>query len=104
MTLRARFEAKRPRYQLIAEEQADRIASGVVMEGDLLPSEAELCQTHGVSRHTVREAIRALSQLGLVDAQPGYWGNHDSWSRSGYHLAGRSRESLAYGRGGASQG
>lgn len=71
MSLQAHFAAKRPRYQIIAEGLAAQIESGALKEGELLPSEAQLCETHGVSRHTVREAIRALAGLGLVDARPG---------------------------------
>lgn len=56
---------------MIAEELAGRIESGDLAEGELMPSEAQLCELHSVSRHTVREAIRMLSQLGLVDAKPG---------------------------------
>jgi len=71
MTVRALFEAKRPLYQVIAEALAAEIESGRIRAGELLPSEARLCAAHGVSRHTVREAIRALAGLGLVDARPG---------------------------------
>ena len=39
--------------------------------GSLLPTEAELCDAHGVSRHTVREAIRKLRDLGLVSRHQG---------------------------------
>lgn len=65
------FETKRPLYQVIAESLIEKIEKGDVAVGDLLPSEAQLCTEYGVSRHTVREAIRALAGLGLVDAQPG---------------------------------
>ena len=71
MSLRAHFETRRPRYQVIAETLAAEIEAGKFAEGALLPSEAQLCESHGVSRHTVREAIRALSGIGLVDARPG---------------------------------
>lgn len=65
------FGPKRPLYQVVAESLIDKIELGEVAVGDLLPSEAQLCKEYDVSRHTVREAIRALSGLGLVDAQPG---------------------------------
>ena len=71
MNVRSLFDAKRPLYQVIAEKLAAEIEGGTYPAGDLLPSEAQLCATHGVSRHTVREAIRALAGLGLVDAKPG---------------------------------
>lgn len=65
------FETKRPLYQVIAESLIEKIERGDFVVGDLLSSEAQLCTEYGVSRHTVREAIRALAGLGLVDAQPG---------------------------------
>ena len=65
------FDTKRPLYQRIAENLVSDIENSVVHVGELLPSEAQLCSQYGVSRHTVREAIRALSRLGLVNAQPG---------------------------------
>lgn len=42
------------------------ISTGVLHIGDLLPSEAELCQTLSVSRNTVRQAIGELEDDGLV--------------------------------------
>lgn len=37
----------------------------------MLPPELELCERHGVSRHTVREAIRRLADMGLVARRAG---------------------------------
>jgi len=65
------FNLKRPRYQLIAEYLLGKIESGSFPLGSLLPSEAKLCSQYSVSRHTIREAIRALAGLGLVEAQAG---------------------------------
>lgn len=39
--------------------------------GDKLPSEAALAQRFGVSRPTIREALRVLSHLGLVESRSG---------------------------------
>lgn len=47
------------------------IARDVYPSGTLLPSEAELISEHGVSRNTVRAAIRKLSDEGLVTPQHG---------------------------------
>lgn len=40
--------------------------------GDALPTEAELCETLDVSRSSVREAIRTLSTLDIVDVRHGH--------------------------------
>ena len=42
-----------------------------LVEGDLLPSEANLAEQIGVSRRVVREALRVLVPLGLVTVLPG---------------------------------
>jgi GntR family transcriptional repressor for pyruvate dehydrogenase complex len=47
------------------------IVSGEVQPGDRLPPERELAERFGVGRNSVREAIRQLSLLGLVEAYQG---------------------------------
>lgn len=59
------------RYQALAQALVDDISSGRYPVGGLLPTEFELVELYGVSRHTVREAIRRLHDLGLVTRQPG---------------------------------
>jgi DNA-binding GntR family transcriptional regulator len=49
---------------------SDDIVSGRVSVGERLPTEAELCTRHGVGRHTIREAVRALVELGMVERRP----------------------------------
>jgi len=61
----------RPRYLVLAESLQQEIGSGRYSVGDLLPTEAELCHAHDVSRHTVREALRTLADLGLVTRRQG---------------------------------
>lgn len=60
------------RYQEIAEGIAGGLASGGLGAGRLLPSEAELCLRYGASRATVRRALEALRQEGLVDSRQGF--------------------------------
>lgn len=60
-----------PRYLRLAHALLDDIQQGRYAVGDLLPTEKELSETGGVSRHTVRDAIRMLYDLGLVSRQPG---------------------------------
>jgi len=40
-------------------------------DGDLLPTEQEMCQTLGVSRNVLREAIKSMELMGMVQACPG---------------------------------
>ena len=44
---------------------------GDVMAGEYLPPQAELATQLGVSLSTLREAVKALSIIGLLDARPG---------------------------------
>lgn len=55
----------------IIEQVRDLITSGRLKPGDRLPAERELAQTLSVSRSAVREAIRALESLGIVEARAG---------------------------------
>lgn len=50
----------------------DLILSDGLSPGDLLPTEGELCSRLGVSRSNVREAIRKLSTLDIVDVRHGH--------------------------------
>ncbi|GAA1945702.1 FadR/GntR family transcriptional regulator [Brevibacterium antiquum] len=50
----------------------DLILSDGLRPGDLLPTEGDLCDRLGVSRSNVREAIRKLSTLDIVDVRHGH--------------------------------
>ena len=58
----------RPRqiYEQVAERIRSSILSGAFPAGSPLPSEREIAQRLGVSRTAVREALGALTYLGLV--------------------------------------
>lgn len=58
-------------YEQIVEQIENGIISGDLKVGDQLPTEHELTQQFGVSRTAVREAMKALSQKGLIEIQPG---------------------------------
>ncbi len=58
-------------YTRIANTLRTEIAIGQHPVGSWLATEAELCQRFGVSRHTVREALRGLGELGLVERRQG---------------------------------
>lgn len=59
------------KYGLISAALESEIEGGRYKIGELLPSEPELSQRFGVSRHTVRAALRSLHDLGLVSSQKG---------------------------------
>src|SRR6201996_6885845 len=54
-------------YEQLAGLLRERITSGDLRVGDRLPSETALAEQAGVSRSTVREALRILEQGGLVE-------------------------------------
>ena len=59
-----------PRYLQIAADLRRAIADGRYPLGAQLPTEHELCAQLGVSRFTIREAIRVLATAGLVRRKP----------------------------------
>jgi GntR family transcriptional regulator len=59
-----------PRYQEIMRAISDDISSGRVAVGARLPTEQELCAQHGAGRHTIREAIRGLVEVGMLERRP----------------------------------
>ncbi|EHB50291.1 regulatory protein GntR HTH [Mycolicibacterium rhodesiae JS60] len=56
---------------VIADQIRRRIVRGELTEGDLLPSEQQLLVEFGVSRPTMREAIRILESESLVNVKRG---------------------------------
>ena len=64
----------RPAYQQVADQLLDLILSGQLTAGDRLPSEAELASSFGVSRSTVREALRSLASRDLLETTRGTTG------------------------------
>lgn len=62
---------RRPASRRIADELRRAIESGELAPGARLLSERELARQHGAARNTAREAIRLLSDEGLVTAEHG---------------------------------
>ncbi len=60
----------------IAEQIRDAIVSGQLEIGDRLPTEDELAQRYGVSRPSVREALKRLAAQNLVRARRGPTGGN----------------------------
>ena len=63
--------ANEPRYLKIVRQIERDIARERIAVGEHLPSEFDLCRRLGVSRFTVRQAIRHLSDSGMVVARRG---------------------------------
>ena len=63
---------RRPISQTIADELLADMRSGQYRPGDVLPTEAELAQRFDVSRPTLRESLRRLSALGVVNIVHGH--------------------------------
>lgn len=63
--------AQRPKYHQIREELSRQIISGVLAQGEQIPSEQELATHYGVSRLTIRQAISQLSSEGVIQTIQG---------------------------------
>jgi GntR family transcriptional repressor for pyruvate dehydrogenase complex len=62
-------------YEEIAEQIKDAILDGHLKPTERLPSERDLCEMFGVGRPTVREALRVLDNMGLIEIGPGIKGS-----------------------------
>jgi len=69
----AEFEAvkKTKVYEKVVQQIHAMIRDGLLHAGDRLPPERELAETFQVSRSSLRDAIRALEVMGLVQARQG---------------------------------
>jgi DNA-binding FadR family transcriptional regulator len=70
----------------IADAIRSDIVDGRLLVGDRLPSETELADQHGVSRATVREALKRLAAQSLIRTERGAFGgafvNHLSYEEA----------------------
>jgi GntR family transcriptional repressor for pyruvate dehydrogenase complex len=57
-------------YEAIVSQVEEAIRRGDLMPGDRLPSERDLMVQFGLSRSTIREALRVLESNGLVRSRP----------------------------------
>jgi GntR family transcriptional regulator len=60
-----------PLYRQIADDLRTKIESGELPQGSQLATETELKEQYSASRNTVRDAIKWLTVLGLVETRPG---------------------------------
>src|SRR5437773_8054561 len=58
-------------YEEIVRQIKGMIAEGRLKSGDQLPPERDLAEKFLVSRTSVREALRALESVGLIEIRPG---------------------------------
>lgn len=65
---------RRPAYQTFADDLRTQITSGALRAGERLPTEPELCARSGLSRSTVREALRLLASQHLIVTTRGVTG------------------------------
>lgn len=68
-----RFTAieRRSIWQDVAGQVSQMIDTGVFTPGEKLPSEREMCVQFGISRISLREALRALERQGYIEVQAG---------------------------------
>jgi GntR family transcriptional regulator len=60
-----------PLYYQLGSVLREKIQSGHFAAGDRIPTEAELSEAYGVSRITVRQALSALEEEGLIRREAG---------------------------------
>lgn len=58
-------------YEQVAEQIQDMVVNGKLQRGDKLPSERQLAEELQVSRTSIREALRALQIIGLIEVRQG---------------------------------
>lgn len=58
-------------YEYIVEQIKDMIIDGKLKVGERLPTEKELSENFGVSRTSVREALKALEVIGICESRQG---------------------------------
>jgi GntR family transcriptional regulator len=63
--------AEGARYAQVAAELRDAILDGLYEVDDVLPTEAQLSEEFSISRHTAREALRVLTNEGLIVRRQG---------------------------------
>jgi GntR family phosphonate transport system transcriptional regulator len=86
-------------WRQVADGIERGIAEGRFAPGERLPGETEIAETYRVNRHTVRRALAALAERGLVRAERGS-GTYVEAPRLAYPLSSRTRFSEIVGAGG----
>ncbi|MEJ6550900.1 FCD domain-containing protein [Corynebacterium sp. USCH3] len=68
----SRIQPRSTLPEQVADQLRRRIASGEFPVGTRIPTEHDLAEDLGVSRNSVREAVRALVHAGMLGARAGY--------------------------------
>ena len=58
-------------YETVISQLKEKICSGELGPGKLLPPERTLADMMGVSRASIREALKILEYMGLIKCKPG---------------------------------
>lgn len=58
-------------YKQVIQQIKDMISDGTLKIGDKLPSERELVEKLKVSRSSIREALRSMENIGLIECRQG---------------------------------
>ena len=61
----------KPKYRRVADSLAEEILAGRLKAGDQIPSERVIAEEFGISRMTVRQALKHLADRGMVEARVG---------------------------------
>ncbi|MGB7096234.1 MAG: GntR family transcriptional regulator [Anaerolineales bacterium] len=65
------FNSNIPYYIQLIESLKEKISSSEWKAGDQIPSEPDLCESYGVSRTVVRQALREIELEGLINRRKG---------------------------------
>lgn len=90
----ARATAGPPSADGVVRAMSDEIMSGTLEEGDRLPSERDLASRFGVGRPLIREALRTLAELGLIETVPA----RGTFVRAGHDVRGNRQAAIAMRR------
>lgn len=88
-----------PKYEQIRNDLATAIRQGDYRHGEALPSQRDLSASYGVTLMTLRQALRLLSDEGLVVQQPGRGTFVAAPEGTGQHRSLRSLSDELRGRG-----
>jgi GntR family transcriptional repressor for pyruvate dehydrogenase complex len=65
------LEPRRPISEQVASRILSMIKSGNLRTGERLPTEAQMCIAFGISRPPLREALKALTLMGVLESRQG---------------------------------